>query len=88
MQSWDAHTQIGVQVVVKQTVTTGKKTDADLTGGFQFRKSPIKLTKEDSMKYWIGYEANLYVIRDDIGVLIYSAHSRGDVERFYQELIS
>ena len=58
MQSWDAHTQIGVQVVVKQTVTTGKKTDADLTGGFQFRKSPIKLTKEkenESRVYSISY---------------------------------
>ena len=40
------------------------------------------------MKYWIGYEEGLYVIRDDKEQLVYSSYSRSSVERFYQELIS
>ena len=40
------------------------------------------------MKYWIGYENGIYVIRDDNDVLIYSSYSRSSVDKFYQELIS
>ena len=40
------------------------------------------------MKYWIGYEEGVYVIRDDNEAEIFRSYSRASAEQFYQELIA
>lgn len=40
------------------------------------------------MKYWIGNENGIYVIRDNNDALIYSSKSRPNVDKFYQEINS